>query len=150
MSNYSYLKITAVVAVLAMASVALAADDPIIERQKAMKSVGKAAKPVGQMLRGIAEFDADVLRASLETFHEKSMIYGDLFPAGSETGNDTEAAPAIWEDREGFDEALGNWRTAVQAALDANPQTLDEAKPVVGPVFNTCKGCHDDYRIEKD
>ena len=80
--------------------------------------------------------------------HEASLRFGDLFPAGTETGMDTEAAPAIWADREGFDAALVKFRDAVEAAKAAKPMTLEDAKPAVGPVFQTCKGCHDDYRIE--
>ena len=34
--------------------------------------------------------------------------------------------------------------------MDAKPATLEEAKPVVGPIFNTCKNCHDTYRIEEE
>lgn len=150
MSNPFYLRIVPVVAALAIASAALAEDTPQHERHERMEKVGEAAKPVGQMLKGDTAFDADVLRASLQTFHDTSMVFADLFPPGSETGEDTEAAPAIWEDRDGFEAALDKWRSAVQAAIDANPQTLEEAKPVVGPVFNACKNCHDNYRIEKD
>lgn len=150
MSYKSYARIVPLVALLAFVSGALAADSPQQERQERMKEVGKAAKPIGLMFRGEAPFDAEVVLTSLQVFHDASMGFADLFPAGSETGEDTEAAPAIWEDREGFEAALGKMRSASQAAIDANPQTLEEAKPVVGPVFNTCKGCHDDYRIEKD
>ena len=102
------------------------------------------------MLRGDAEYDVGVLMNSLETFGTVSEKFGNLFPQGSETGADTEAAPAIWEDRAGFEQALADWREATGAAIAARPQSLDEARPVVGPVFNTCKGCHDDYRIENE
>lgn len=78
------------------------------------------------------------------------MVFGDLFPEGTEAGEDTEAAPAIWEDREGFEDALDQWRGAVEDAIDAEPQTLEEAKPAMGPVFKACKNCYDSYRIEKD
>jgi cytochrome c556 len=70
-----------------------------------------------------------------------------LFPEGSEGG---EAAPAIWEDRAGFDEALAQWRDAIAAAQEAAPASLDDAGPVLGPVFNACKNCHDTYRIEEE
>jgi cytochrome c556 len=63
---------------------------------------------------------------------------------------DAAAAPAIWEDRAGFDKALATWSDAVDAAIAANPQTVEETKTVAGPVFNACKGCHDDYRIEDE
>ena len=74
---------------------------------------------------------------------------GDLFPEGSDTG-DTEAAPEIWLDREGFNQALQEWADATAAALEAAPATLDDAKPVLGGVFKTCKNCHDTYRIEDE
>ena len=115
-----------------------------------MEDVGEAAKPLGQMLKGERDFDADVAMASFKTFEDASSRFGGLFPPGSETGEDTEAAPAIWEDRAGFDEALATWADAVGAAIAANPQTLDETKPVAGEVFNACKNCHDTYRIEDE
>ena len=135
---------------LAFTTPLLAGDDPIHERHELMEGVRDAAKPIGQMLKGEREFDAAVVMASFETFDEASARFGELFPPGSETGQDTEAAPAIWEDRAGFDEALAAWADAVDAAIAANPQTLDETKPVAGEIFNTCKGCHDDYRIEDE
>ncbi|MDJ0939500.1 MAG: cytochrome c [Woeseiaceae bacterium] len=137
-------------ATLAFSAHAIADDDPRIERQDLMKSVREAAKPVGQMMRGDMDFDADTLMSSLETWLDVSTKFGGLFPPGSESGEETEAAPAIWTDREGFDKALAEWQTATQAAIDAKPASLEEARPIVGPVFNTCKGCHDNYRIEEE
>lgn len=137
-------------AALLFAAPLFAADDPIHERHELMEGVGDAAKPIGQMLKGEREFDAAVVMASFETFDDASAQFGGLFPPGSETGQDTEAAPAIWEDRAGFEEALATWADAVDAAIAANPQTLDETKPVAGEVFKACKGCHDTYRIKDE
>ena len=134
----------------AVSALAVAGDDPRHERHELMEDVRDAAKPVGQMLRGEAEFDADALMTSLKVFHAASGKFGELFPEGTETGMNTEAAPAIWEDREGFDQALADWRAAVETAMEAQPATLEDAKPVVGPVFNACKNCHDNYRIEEE
>lgn len=133
-----------------LSTVALAGHTPIHERHELMEDVGKAAKPIGQMLKGEAAYDVDVFMASLATFESASQKFGELFPEGSETGEDTEAAPAIWEDRAGFDEALAAWADAVGAAVTAKPATLEEAKPVAGGIFKTCKGCHDTYRIDTD
>ena len=149
MSNINTRALLTLVA-LACAGLATADTDPRVERQELMESVGDAAKPMGQMLRGDAEYDAGVLMNSLETFGAVSEKFGELFPEGSETGAETEAAPAIWEDRAGFEQALTDWRDATDAAIAAQPQSLDEARPVVGPVFNTCKACHDDYRIDNE
>jgi cytochrome c556 len=129
---------------------ALAAGDPVHERHELMEGVRDAAKPIGQMLKGEADYDAATVMTSLQTFQDASLVFGDLFPAGSEAFETSEAAPAIWEDRDGFNEALATWQEAVNAAVAAAPQTLDEAKPTVGPIFKTCKNCHDTYRIEKE
>mgnify|MGYP001821952413 CR=1 FL=1 len=134
---------------LAAASTTFAGDDPQQKRHELMEKVGKAAKPLGAMLKGEAEYDWATAEASLQKFKKVSGKFGELFPEGSDTG-DTEAAPAIWEDREGFNQALQDWADATAAALEAAPATLDDAKPVLGGVFNTCKNCHDTYRIDED
>jgi cytochrome c556 len=160
MSNLNNLRFLLLTATMAIASCSAAddskadshadshADDPRHVRHELMEDVGKAAKPVGKMLKGETEYDAAIIMASLQTWHDVSLQIGDLFPEGSETGMDTEAAPAIWEDRAGFDEAISKWRSAVEAAQAAAPATLEAAKTTVGPIFQTCKGCHDNYRIE--
>lgn len=126
------------------------ADDPAHERHELMEGVGDAAKPVGSMLKGETPYDADILLESLATFLEASRQFGDLFPPGSEGGDDSRAAPAIWEERAGFEEALDEWHDAIQSAIAADPATLEAARPVVGPVFNACKNCHDGYRLEEN
>ncbi len=117
------------------------------ERHELMEGVGKAAKPLGGMMKGEVEFDADKVMESLTVWADAAAKLGSLVPAGSEGG---EAAPAIWEDPEGFADAITVWADATAAAIEAAPTTLDEAKPVIGPAFNACKNCHDDFRIEKD
>lgn len=148
MSNAKPL-IALIAATAAIASFAYADDDPREVRHELMEHVGEAAKPVGAMFKGESDYDADRVMKSLTTFKKASMRLGDLFPSGTESG-DTKAAPAIWEDRAGFEEALATWQDAVGAAIEAAPQTLEDAKPTVGPVFNACKNCHDNYRLEDE
>ena len=142
--------LTALAALFLFAPLAGADEDPIHERHELMEAVGDAAKPVGAMLREQSEFDADVLMESLGVWKKVAGKFGALFPEGSETGGGTEAAPAIWEDRDGFDAALMMWSEAIDAAIAAKPQSLEAAKPVAGKVFNACKNCHDSYRIEDE
>lgn len=144
------IQLAAVATALAMASVAIAGDDPAHERHELMEDVRDAAKPVGKMLKGESEYDTEVVMASLATFADVGKTFGDLFPPGTETAEGTEAAPAIWEDRAGFEEALATWRDATDAAIAAEPASLEEAKPVLGKVFGSCKNCHDTYRIEEE
>lgn len=134
---------------IALAGSATAGESPQDKRHELMEKVGKAAKPVGAMLKGEADYDWATAEKSLQKWTKVSGKFGELFPDGSDTG-DTRAAPAIWEDREGFNEALQGWADATAAALEAAPATLDEAKPVFGEVFKACKNCHDTYRIEEE
>lgn len=140
------IRISFLACALAVATLAVAGDDPGHERHELMEGVRDAAKPVGAMLKGEADYDQAVLMTSLETFASAGNQLGSLFPEGSEGG---EAAPAIWEDREGFEAAIVEWQEATAAAIETNPATLDDAKPVLGPVFGACKNCHDTYRIEE-
>ncbi len=136
------------IALLAIASTSAA--DPREERHELMEDVGDAAKVIGGMLKGERPYDADEFMGAIEVFQDVSLQFGELFPPGTETGMGTEAAPAIWEDRAGFDAVLLEWQNAIAAAVEANPESLDAAKPVAGPVFKSCKNCHDSYRIEDE
>lgn len=150
MSQKNTLISSLLVTTLAFASLAVAGGTPQHERHELMETAKDAAKVVGPMLQGEREYDNAAAMESLHTWAGVASKIGGLFPAGSETGEDTEAAPAIWEDRAGFDAALVEWADAIDAAIEANPATLEEAKPVLGAVFGKCKNCHDTYRIEKE
>jgi cytochrome c556 len=45
---------------------------------------------------------------------------------------------------------MEKFSTAVDAAIAANPDSLDALKATADPIFKTCKGCHEDYRVEKE
>ena len=112
-----------------------------------MEGVRDAAKPVGAMLKGEKEFDADTLQESLAVFAEAAGKLGSLVPEGSAGG---EASPAIWDDPEGFAAAIKKWQDTTAAAIAAAPQSLEAAGPVMKPVMGNCKACHDDYRVEDE
>jgi cytochrome c556 len=135
---------------LLLPAFAIAGDDPIKEREELMEQTRDAMKPLGAMAKGEQAFDAAVVQASLETFTHAANQFGSLFPEGSETGGGTEAKSTIWTDRAGFNQALADFGQAVDAAKEANPQSVEELKPVLGSIGKTCKGCHDGYRVEDD
>lgn len=137
----------AAIAALIATTTAFAADDPQHERHEIMEGVRDAAKVLGAMLKGERDFDNGAAMESLQVWQSAAAEFGGLFPEGSEGG---EAAPAIWEDRAGFDAALSSWAEAVDAAIAANPATLEEGQPVIGAAFKKCKNCHDTYRIEDE
>lgn len=133
-----------------LSAFALAAPDPIEQRQELMKSTREAAGTIGDMLKEKEPFNAALAMEALQTWKKTAVEAGDLFPVGSETGHDTEALPAIWSDREGFDQELGKFNDRVDEAIAANPSTLAELGKAANPVFKECKACHETYRAEKD
>jgi cytochrome c556 len=137
-------------ATLLTASFAFAADDPRHVRHELMEGVRDAAKVVGGMLKGDVAYDQAAAMESLAVFQDASSQFGDLFPAGTESGDGTRAAAAIWDDRAGFEEAIAAWQMAIGSAIEAKPGTLEEARPVIGKVMQGCKGCHDNYRTEEE
>ena len=129
---------------------AQAGDDPIEQREEVMEATRDAIKPLGAMVKGEKAFDAATVQASLETFRHTADTFGGLFPEGSETGGGTEAKSTIWSDRAGFNNALADFGQAVDMAMEANPQSVEELKPVLGSISKACKACHDGYRVDKD
>lgn len=128
----------------------LAGDDPIAQREELMEDTRDAVKPMGAMVKGEAEFDAATVQTSLETLLKTADQFGALFPEGSESGGKTEAKSTIWTDRAGFNQALADFGQAVDAAIEANPQSVEALKPVFGDITKACKACHDDYRVKDE
>jgi cytochrome c556 len=135
---------------LFVAGAAVADTDPILARQELMENTRDAAKVIGGMLKEQAPFDAAAAMAAFNTWKKTAMEAGDLFPEGSESGHDTEAKANIWTDRAGFDAKMADFGTQVDAAIAASPDSLEALKAAAGPVFDACKACHEEYRLEKE
>lgn len=128
---------------------AIAADEPQVVRQEMMKKNGGSVGELAKMVKGEADFDAAAALAALSSIAEVAAGYGEQFPEGSETGFETEAAPAIWTDRAGFDAAVAKFKTDADAAVAAAPADLDGLKAVFGPLTQNCGACHETYRLKK-
>lgn len=121
--------------------------DAISQRQDLMKANGKAAKAMGDMLKG-APFDLAVVQASLKTFADVAAKAPALFPDDSKTGGDTAALPAIWENKADFNARFDKFGKDASAAMTA---ITDEAsfKANALAIFKNCSGCHENYRAKK-
>jgi len=136
---------------LAGLGVAQADEHPIKARQALMSAVGAAAGLGGGMMKGEIPYSPAAGKAAIAAMRAASLAYGDYFPEGSEMG-DTEAAPAIWENRTGFEAELGKFASAAANAAAASgkagPADVDAFKAAFGPVLGTCKSCHEGFRIK--
>ena len=124
------------------------AQDAYEQRSEAMKAMGGMAKTIGEMLQGKTEFDAAAANAAFAAAQAEMLDFGTYFPEGSE-GGESEAAPAVWTDPDGFAAAILKVQGDLDTAVAGNPQTQDEVKAAFGLVAGNCKGCHEKYRIQK-
>ena len=120
------------------------ADDPTIDRQAMMKNVGAAAGAGAKYLKGEAPFDLAAAQMIFKTWNNAALGFGYMFPAGSETGNNTEASKAIWDDPDGFNAAVAKF------VQDTSVNITDEAsfKAAFGAAAANCKTCHEGFRVK--
>ncbi|WP_365770955.1 c-type cytochrome [Roseibium sp.] len=126
-----------------------AADDPIATRQAIMSSVGAAAGLGGGMMKGEVAYSPVAGKAAIAAMNAAASSFGSFFPDGSNTGN-TGATEAVWDNSEGFAAEIAKFSAATEKAMaaagKAGPADLDAFKAAMGPVFGTCKSCHETYR----
>lgn len=139
----------AIAAIFLGATAVPALSDAISDRQAKMKEVGKNMGIVGKMAKGETEFNADAALAAFVGMKNATDGFGSLFPEGSETGGETEAAPAIFSDRAGFDKAVADFGEALTTASAAAPADLAQLRTTLGMVGQNCGACHKAYRVKK-
>jgi cytochrome c556 len=137
---------------LAALAVPLAAQpaDPIAARQAIMKQNGRDTGAGAKMLKGEVPYDPASAMVIFKNMNDSVKKFGALFPKGSETGGDTEAAPAVWTKPAEFKAALMKFEADTKAAMAAKPATLDAFKAQFITVTGNCKSCHEGFRIKKN
>ncbi len=139
------------------------------ERHDLMESMADAMQSMGNMVRGIAEYDGEKMR---ELAGQIAAAGGEnltsLFPEGSYDPAG-ESLPAIWEDFERFSTLADNLVEAANKLAEAAdtppaPPSAVPPDPAAGggeaPAMDagtalfgvgmSCKACHDDFRKEDD
>jgi cytochrome c556 len=138
-------------AAFGLAAVAAAyAAEPQEVRQEMMKQVGGATGAMAKMVKGEADFDQAKVIEALTTISETMVKYPEQFPEGSETGMETEAAPAIWTNMDDFKKKAMALKTDADAAIANPPTDVDSLKTVFGPLTKNCGACHETYRLKKE
>jgi cytochrome c556 len=116
-------------------------------RQLMMKAIGGHMGAASQILRGLVAPEGD-LQVHAQSLAALTTNIPRLFPEGSDFG-ETEALPAIWDDRAKFEEAAEAAKTATSAFAEAvaggDMETIAAAHREVG---KSCKGCHESFRKE--
>ena len=137
-----------------LATPVAAADDPIAVRQALMSSNGAAAGIAGGVMKNELEYNPVIGRSAIATMNAVAMSFGDFFPEGSADPERSAAAPKIWEDMTGFQAALERFQTAAASAAESSgkdgPADAAAFTAAVQPVLETCKNCHETYRLEDE
>ncbi|MFC5584001.1 c-type cytochrome [Nitratireductor kimnyeongensis] len=130
-----------------------AADDPIAVRKAIMQANAASAGLAGAMMKGELDYNPAIAKAAILTLSASAKSFGEFFPEGSGDG-DTTAAPAIWDDADGFQAALDKYMTDTAAAVEASgkdgPADLAAFQAAIGPVFGNCKSCHENFRVQNN
>ena len=143
------LRVLAALAALAVGASAVLAQNAqvIAQRKEAMKALGSAAKGPGSMAKGDAPFNAETVKASLQTVVDTAGKVKNLFPDDSQTG-DTDALPVAFEKKADvmarFDKLSADAKAAAAVGDHLRPLRLER-----GFVRDCRGGCHKEYRKPK-
>ncbi|MEM8741281.1 MAG: cytochrome c [Pseudomonadota bacterium] len=146
----------AAVSLIAAAGIALAHEnhrdtdlaDPISLRTAAMKNVGQATGIGARMMKGELAYDPMTARAVLLTLNTSALGFFRMFPEDSQAA-DSDAAPAVWDDRAGFREASAKFIADTELALAAPIGTIEQFGVQFQAVTQNCGSCHRTYRIKR-
>jgi cytochrome c556 len=134
-----------VAAALAIAVVAAsAAGTAVADRQAAMKAMGGDMKAASG---AITPYDAAKAKAAMDGLAGTARKLKTLFPADSASDPKTAADPKIWTNTADFNKRLDALAAAATAAGKATDS--DSFKAAFKPVGDSCKSCHDVYRMKK-
>ena len=131
------------------AGVVFAADEPQVVRQELMKKVGGSMGALSAIAKGQKPYDAATVKTALTTISTSAKDFPNHFPAGSETGFESEAAPAIWSSMDDFKSKAMKLSTdadTVLASMPADPAAVGQAVQTLG---SDCGTCHQTYRLKR-
>ncbi len=124
-------------------------DEATTTRVKAFKTMLNTFEPLGLMVRDKQPFDPAEAKALATRLQQEARLPFEHF--GTPPNGPSKSKPEIWQRPADFDNERDLFYRRVdvlaQAAArpDASPATL---KPDFGRVAESCKSCHDRFRLE--
>lgn len=115
----------------------------------AMTEMADSMKSIGESLDGRRAFDAAAVLAAARALQENCHLAREQFPSGT-NDHHSRASPAVWENRDGFDQEMARFDTAVKS-LTAAAETGD-AENMRAPfreVGRACSSCHEGFRLSE-
>lgn len=123
-------------------------DDAIKYRKAAMTVMQTHVGRIFAMANGRAPFDAKAVADNAEMAAAMSKWQFSGFVPGSDKG-DTDADPKLWTELDKFREKANKSQDdLVKLNAAAKTGSVDAVKAAVGAVGQSCKACHDSYRMQ--
>ncbi len=117
---------------------------PIKDRHELMERIGDQAKIIGDALKS-GKFDP--IGPAAEKIHAESEKALPMFPEGS-THPNSRSKPEIWKHWSDFEAKMKAMQDKSAALVTAAKESGD-VRASAQAMFDTCKQCHDDYRVPK-
>jgi cytochrome c556 len=122
-------------------------EDAVKYRQSSMTVMANHFGRIGAMANGRAPFDAAAANANADVVAVLSRLHSTGFVEGTAGTTKGSSSPKIWTERAKFDDGMKKMNDeVVKLVAAARTNNLDNLKAAFGPVGQTCKSCHDDYR----
>jgi cytochrome c556 len=131
---------------------AASAAEVVKARQKSLKALGAAFKTIRDELKEDSP-DAAKIREAAADITQAAGAIDKWFPAGTgpDSGVKTDAKPEVWTDPAGFATAREAFvREANKWAQLGNSTDASAWKEGAASLGQSCKGCHDKYRVKKE
>jgi cytochrome c556 len=106
--------------------------------------------PLAGMARGRMDYDAEVASAAATNLAGIAALDQDRYWVEGSSHDDleeSEALAAIWDDPTGFGERKIALQVATADLAAVAGNGLEYLQAAMGPVGQSCGGCHEDYRL---
>ena len=120
-------------------------EEIIKERQSIFSKNYKTAKRVNSLASNGSLDEAKILMIEMSDNYKRLI---DLFPENSKTRFETEALPAIWENKDEFN-LLMTKASSNMIELTSVIDGAEDVKATLGKyMWSSCKSCHSKFRAE--
>ena len=124
----------------------LSVEEIIKGRQSILSDNYKTAKRVAALSNDI-EFEAAIELMNQMSENFETLL--DYFPENSKEGFDTEALPAIWENKDEFNALMQKASNDMKQLASIIEDSDDIESSLNNLMWRNCKACHSKFRLDK-
>jgi cytochrome c556 len=108
--------------------------------------------PMGQMVQGNRDYDAEIAAAAAQNLAAMAAIDQSAFwvDGTDSDATDTRARPEIWSDPDGYMTVKQNMADVTAALAAVAGDGLEAMQAAFGPVGQSCGACHQNFRAPEN